>query len=96
MSTAGAVGVPLHGREWDLAAFKGPFQLKPFYDYETTPLGTGSSLSPAAGGERRLHHHHQGEKPLHAMQTRSPRWVPRSLLTCHSLNLRMVHSSALL
>jgi len=32
LSTDGAVGVPVHCRELDLMAFKGPFQLKPFYD----------------------------------------------------------------
>ena len=32
LSTDGAVGVPVHCREWDQMAFKGPFQLKPFYD----------------------------------------------------------------
>ena len=27
LSTDGAVGVPVHCREWDQMAFKGPFQL---------------------------------------------------------------------
>jgi len=31
LSTAGAVGVPVHSREWHQVAFGGPFQLKPFY-----------------------------------------------------------------
>ena len=30
VSAAGAVGVPVHGREWDHMAFKDPFQLEPF------------------------------------------------------------------
>ena len=33
LSAAGAVGVPVRCREWDLMAVKGPFQLKPFYDF---------------------------------------------------------------
>jgi len=32
VSTDGAVGVPAQCREWDQMAFRGPFQLKPFYD----------------------------------------------------------------
>ena len=32
LSTDGAVGVPVHGEEWDQGVLKGPFQLKPFYD----------------------------------------------------------------
>ena len=32
VSTDGAVGVPVHCREWDAMAFKGPFQFKLFYD----------------------------------------------------------------
>ena len=32
LSTDGAVGVPVQRREWDQMAYKGPFQLKPFYD----------------------------------------------------------------
>ena len=32
MSTAGAVGVPVHCRQWDQTAFRGPFQLKLFCD----------------------------------------------------------------
>ena len=31
LSTAGAVAVPVHCREWHQVAFGGPFQLKPFY-----------------------------------------------------------------
>jgi len=30
LSTAGAVAVPVHCREWHQAASEGPFQLKPF------------------------------------------------------------------
>ena len=32
LSTAGAVAVPVHCREWHQAAFGGPFQPKPFSD----------------------------------------------------------------
>jgi len=32
LSTAGAVAVPVHCREWHQAAFGGPFRLKPSYD----------------------------------------------------------------
>jgi len=32
LSTAGAVAVPVHCREWHQAASEGPFQPKPFYD----------------------------------------------------------------
>jgi len=32
LSTAGAVAVPVHCREWHQAAFGGPFQPKPFHD----------------------------------------------------------------
>ena len=32
LSTAGAVAVPVHCREWHQAAFGGPFQPKPFFD----------------------------------------------------------------
>ena len=32
VSTDGAVGVPVHGKEGDQMAFKGLFQLKPFCD----------------------------------------------------------------
>jgi len=32
VSTAGAVAVPVHCREWHQAAFGGPFQLRPFED----------------------------------------------------------------
>ena len=32
VSTAGAVAVPVHCREWHQAASEGPFQLRPFED----------------------------------------------------------------
>jgi len=32
-STDGAVGVPVHYRQWGQMAFGGTFQVKPFYDY---------------------------------------------------------------
>jgi len=31
VSTAGAVGVPVHCGQWEQMAFGGPFQLQPFY-----------------------------------------------------------------
>ena len=33
LSTDGAVGVPAHCRGLDQMAFKGPFQLEPFHDF---------------------------------------------------------------
>jgi len=33
VSSAGAVGVPVHCRQWEQAAFEGPFCLKLFYDW---------------------------------------------------------------
>jgi len=33
VSGAGAVGVPVQGREWDHMALKGPFQLTPLCDH---------------------------------------------------------------
>ena len=43
VSTDGAVGLPVHCRQWDQMASGGPFQLKPFCDsilwfYETSAL----------------------------------------------------------
>ena len=45
LSTDGAVGVPVHCREWDLMAFRGPFQFKPFCDGSvSTDLGSDSRM----------------------------------------------------
>ena len=40
LSTAGAVAVPVHCREWHQAAFEGPFRLKLFYEIPNLPLQT--------------------------------------------------------
>ena len=48
LSTDGAVGVPAHCRQLDLVAFKGPFQLKPFYDSAFYDWTLRYSRSPQA------------------------------------------------
>ena len=37
--TAGAVGVPVHCRQWEQAAFRGPFRLKQFWDSRSIMQG---------------------------------------------------------
>jgi len=43
-STDGAVGAPVHCREWDQMVFKGPFQLSKFYDSELLKFPSRATL----------------------------------------------------
>lgn len=54
-------------------------------------------MNPANGRERKLYHHHQGETPLHPMQTPSPWQVPSpsSWVLTHVPQFELAHGPLL-
>ena len=57
LSTDGAVGVPVHCKEWDQIIFRSSFQLKPFYDSvisASVPWGRATPVQPYRPTKRDL------------------------------------------